>query len=311
MTTPPLWHAVSPTVAACAHVDAYSHVRLTTGPQPLAVLLCARCVALAGKTARGDDDVAEAEREAGRLAKRPHLAEPRTGLRPTDYALDDRLVETLASPAEWLTPGALVRHGGRPPSIAEVRARLLVEGDGLALRASTLPGAGLGVFATRPIARGTVITEFAGLVLPRQIVEALRERARPAEQRRLKSHTLPLTKFMLIVGTATAFNPATHALRYIRDPAVELRGQPLGAWANTLYPGPQRDAGAFNAEFCHVVDAELLDVERPGARPLPPPPQLARLVNLPGHQLKALIAVRDIAAGDELLVDYGAAYDYA
>lgn len=126
-----------------------------------------------------------------------------------------------------------------------------VVGDGVTIRDSLVPGAGLGLFATRDFEKGELITKYEGPVITRE--DALRHRQENVAN---ASHflSMPGDRFSVVMG--------------VRD-ALLLKQFSLGggSMANTI-----GDSARINAEFVCVPGAEglggcaYLKVKRNGER---------------------------------------------
>lgn len=150
------------------------------------------------------------------------------------------------------------------------------------LRESTIPGAGLGVFAGRDIAAGQPITLYYGQLIDK----AEADRRKSIGQ---ASHIVPLVQFTWYIDGRR--HPSG---RRIRGPRRELVGRGLGAYCNSTRGVP----GAIdNARFESVdTGANLRIVARDPA---------ARASLDPRLRTKYVRAIRDIPAGTEILVEYG------
>lgn len=135
---------------------------------------------------------------------------------------------------------------------------LLVLGSGLETRTSNIPGAGLGLFTTTSINRGTMITEYQGEVIGHE--EACKRRSR---------------------SEATHIRVALTHMLYIDG----LRGTdaPAGSGGGSLINCVHGTRIKKNCAFYSSTDPSR------------------------GNRVFAR-AVRDIAAGDELLSNYGRGY---
>lgn len=166
------------------------------------------------------------------------------------------------------------------PTDTELSANLSVlRNKRLELRESPIPGANLGLFARVPIKRGEPITEYYG-----QIIDS-REAKRRKEQN-AHSHIVPLVNFRWYIDGKHRIDG-----REILDPRM-LNGRGIGAFVNSC----RGTEFAENARFDFKDDSATAHILRRD------PCDTAR-VN-PLRRFKYVRAVRDIPAGEEILVDY-------
>lgn len=156
--------------------------------------------------------------------------------------------------------------------VKELAPRL---GNGLEIRASLIPNAGLGVFANRAYARDEIVTWYEGRLMAwDEFQRAERHDARYHEYARPLIHG----RWML-VGNQTDDGA------WITDPRTQRLG--LGAFINDGFPHTN-------------VTFTTLDTNENWRR------FLHRAEKLPSETIVAITALRDIAEGEELLLDYGA-----
>ncbi len=164
---------------------------------------------------------------------------------------------------------------------AQVTGKCATIGDGLALaKSSLIPDAGLGLYATRNFAKDAPITLYYG-----QIIEHAEAKRRPRTHiRSLVSHRFDLDGLFMEDGT-----PITNA-------EMQLRGFGGGAMAN------HRENSSANAEYTAVTtpafDCAVKRWISSGSSSQFPCK----------GKLVYLRALRDIASGDEIYVDYGRDY---
>lgn len=162
----------------------------------------------------------------------------------------------------------------------DMKAHISTLGDGLETKTSTIPGAGLGLFATRDFADDEVITSYYGMLVPYK--EA--KRRNPSHIRALfPMHTAIDGRFMRD-GTE------------ITDPNLQLRGKGVAALCNDA-----RDEERNNAIFITAHSEEnqkrFLAWER-GA-PFRLDPEQSDVF---------IVADGPIKAGEEIFVSYGQRY---
>jgi len=186
-----------------------------------------------------------------------------------------------------------------------VRAAMGVVGRGLEIRPSTVPAAGMGLFATRDYPKGAPITEYIGLV--RQFADAERmSREQKSHFRALFSRIYTLDGRYLPDGTL------------ITDPAAQLQGLAAGAYANDTHGLPDAK-NLLNARYDQVdspivnqlvtdtypyTQDEQMAIEMAKLYGLPPPVRRFE----PRMRTLLLRATSDVYAGDEVLVPYGSDY---
>jgi hypothetical protein len=172
------------------------------------------------------------------------------------------------------------RSGSVHATFERLRELAGTVGDGVRIAPSRIAGAGNGVFATRDYARGAPITEYVGIA---RHLDAGHELALP-----LRSHMIDMGERYTLDGRYTPEGAL------ITDPARQLAGRGAGAFLND----PRGTPFAANTEFEELEspEASLLDVK-------------GRESEIKPHMYMMLLrALRDVYAGDELLVDYGESY---
>ena len=176
--------------------------------------------------------------------------------------------------------GLTVNGEARPVDVDYLRTHLARIGHGIALRESTIAGAGTGAFVTRAYREGEFVTFYAGWLLSRARFDA-----GPAAWR---SHARALILLeWVIVGS---HDEEGHE---IEDPARSRVGAGAGAYCNDA-----RDEARNNVEYMSVDSpANQARIFAPTHTPL-----------LPAERLIVLRATRDLAPGDEIFVSYGDNY---
>lgn len=165
-----------------------------------------------------------------------------------------------------------------------VRAAVRVnESRRVALHPSLIQGADAGLFAETSIAAGDPVTEYAGKLITK---EEARRLQREGKATHVRSH---ITGQWAIDGLQTPDGVPLTAQNAERL----LGGRGLGAFANdAFYP---------NAVYDFVdsaVNARAIAAFQRGVNTRP----------LPSERITFLRALRPLAAGDEIYVDYGDAY---
>jgi hypothetical protein len=224
----------------------------------------------------------------------------RSGFLP-DYVIVDE-----SDPTGWI-----VDYGARHPHVSTraLLGSLLTFGDGLALRPSTIAGAGLGVFLTRPVKKGAVITGYEGAILfVKEVVILL---AASGDRSDLTTHLFKMNDFWQVAANfrrlpqpnrfADDLYEKLVGLVPIRDPLEELQGHHLGGYMNTLFER-DRAAGArsFNVRFEMFYDAAIASIDTRNVQEY-----LKALAYKKTNQAAVALALRDLEAGEELFVDYG------
>ena len=149
-----------------------------------------------------------------------------------------------------------------------IRRLLPVIGRGVDVRESTIFGAGRGLFASRDVVAGELVTFYDGAVCdaprdPRQLPQ------------RFRSHAVALWKFrLLVIGNFGSYDEARE-------------GQGGGAMINTRF-----DDTDFNVEF-FLIDAS---------------PPLVPVDTHPELRVLGIRATRSVPAGAEFFIDYGEYY---
>ena len=152
--------------------------------------------------------------------------------------------------------------------IAKLKSYLPTLGKGVAVKPSTLIGAGRGLFTERPFVRGELVTYYDGAII--DATKTNPEQLDPS----LRSHTKAL--FFLryaIVGNAPGYCEGAD-------------GEGGGAYINDA-----RDKARWNCSF-EQVDSDVVR-QHPDS---------------PFERIIAIRALRDIEAGEELFIDYGSVY---
>lgn len=169
-------------------------------------------------------------------------------------------------------------------TLAELRAKYrpeVLDGGGLVIQASSIEGAGLGLFANRDFARGEPITEYYG-----QLIDNEEAKKRLSEGR--ASHILPLVNFEWYVDGL--FHPSGIP---IADPVAELSGRGAAAFINSTRGTNLADNARFDFSDT-AINQRIMDSA------------LYRSKSLnPTQRLKYARAVREIKKGEEILIDYG------
>ena len=151
----------------------------------------------------------------------------------------------------------------------------------LFIRSSRIPAAGLGLFAARAFQRGEPITLYHG-----ELIDFAEAQVRLAAGQ--ASHIVPLIQFRWYVDGARHPNGTA-----ITDPVAELVGRGLGAYANSVRGTTLRENARFDFADTplnqRVMDAAVFDAAALG----------------PNQRQKYVRAIEDIAAGQEILLDYG------
>jgi hypothetical protein len=244
----------------------------------------------------------EKKEEEGEAVERGlPMARQRTGFAPPASYLP--LPLDSAGATDWIA-NYLLEHPD--VTVQQIKGYLLTLGNGLSLRTSLLPNAGLGVFLDRPAARGTALTYYYGVRLMAPLVLMLELKYR---RERVRSHSFRLNLFWTILGNFIP-NPGLEGRQAaaspvpIRDPQHQLRGHGLAGWMNTLTKKQHDEEGMrFNVAFRVVYDSHITPVT-PGQGEA----HLDALLFYPNHQIVVAVALRDIQPGEELLVDYGEFY---
>jgi hypothetical protein len=173
--------------------------------------------------------------------------------------------------------------GGR--TIEQFRADLPVlknRGGDIALYPSSIPNAGLGVFALRTFEKGEAITEYTGLLLSREEARSLPDKAQ-SHIRALFNNKWSVDGLRLADGTP------------IVDPQRQLIGLGIGAYVNDAR-GIQN-----NADFAFADSPALIQqYETEGVAVDKDPTQRCMFI----------IAKRRIRAYEEVFVPYGDAYKW-
>lgn len=157
----------------------------------------------------------------------------------------------------------------------ELRERLANGNRDVEVRTSTLPDAGLGLFARRAFAAGEPITRYDGFIIPY-------EQARKASRAERSHHHELLPMRFTLDGSRDADTGLP-----IVDPSSELVGRGMGAWAKEA-----RDPARANAEYDFLDNEANMRVIESGVS--------LRLLS-PHDRFWFLRATRDIAEGDEIL----------
>jgi len=218
---------------------------------------------------RGRPPVEEQSEEVRAL--RTHVADQRRRLE----FLDSTFLRAIDGSGSLVSLRALV-----PFDVLELRARripVLGPGSGIEVRLSAIPNAGQGLFATRRFAKGEIVTFYDG-----PIVFADPPATLTREQRSHLRVLYPLT--FAIDGNAPQAR----------------KGEPGtggAALINDAHPGSRRDN---NVELTSLDTTSETDrVE-----------SFTGLIHAADPRRRIVIAraLRDIAAGEEFLVDYGPTY---
>jgi hypothetical protein len=175
-------------------------------------------------------------------------------------------------------------HATKDSTYAEISASLQVVGQGLQIKESTINGAGLGVFTVGPIGAGQVITEYYGAY-----VEWKEAKGRES------SHMRALFPMRLSIDGLYMSDGKTK----ITNPSTQLHGYGAAAFSNDA-----RSEEENNAEFQTVhseSNRKAIDDYLSGS---------ARCdwTAEPGESKVILVAIKDIGAGEEIFVSYGADY---
>jgi hypothetical protein len=170
-------------------------------------------------------------------------------------------------------------------SVEEFRGWLPVlraRNSAIALWPSSIPNAGLGVFALRRFEKGEPITEYRGFAITAE------EAAATPRNRRTHFRQLFLRKFVL---DGLRLDDGTR----ITNPKTQMLGRGIGAFVNDAR-GPQN-----NAEFATFVTDKLArQLETEGVE----------VDKDPTQKTIYLIALRTIQPYEEVFCSYGAAYDW-
>jgi hypothetical protein len=206
--------------------------------------------------------------------------------------------------ADWITNFMLDRP---EVTVHQLKLYCLTLGHGLSLKTSTLPNAGLGVFLEQPVRRGTLITYYYGVRVPVAPLVLLDAQYGKAKTR---SHLFRLNLIWFSLANFMP-NPRLEGIKAhaaplpIKKPLKDLEGHGLAGWVNTLTRQQYEEQGMrYNVAFRVVYDSHI-------------PPLIAgqekehldALFFRPNHQIVFAIALRDLRAGEELLVNYGEFYN--
>lgn len=201
-----------------------------------------------------------------------------------DDASEDSMADFIADDDEELSEEAPeVRFEGE--SVQEFRNQLPVwreRNSSIALWPSTIPNAGMGVFALRRFEKGEPITEYRGFAITAD------EAAATPRNRRTHFRQLFLRKTVL---DGLRLDDGTR----ITDPKTQLLNRGIGAFVNDAR-GPQN-----NAEFATFVTRKL-------ARQLAT--EGVEVVKDATQKTIFLIALRTIRPYEEVFCSYGAAYEW-
>lgn len=175
-----------------------------------------------------------------------------------------------------------------------IRDRLIVLGGpecGLEIRESLIPGAGIGVFATKAFKAREPITEYTGELITHQ--EALERRKSGKD-----THIIRHIPFAYCIDAKMS----PDGKRVVTNPAKDLVGRGVGGFVNEGDSKEKRNVcfdhvdSALNLAFFEEADAQYnADAFTP-------------VVLQPLERVKFLRATRDIAAGEELYTSYGNDY---
>lgn len=174
--------------------------------------------------------------------------------------------------------------------IEKLRGMLAVIGSGIEKRASSIPGAGDGIFASRAFRKNEIVTFYDGVIVPASVVTHAPE----AERAVLMSHARQLiTAAYVLIGN---YHPRTGL--HVTD-QTDTSGLGGGSFLNDVR-GPNRHSPAMpNVEFANIDDNTNKDLVRSASN--------YRGLS-PFHRMVAVVALRPIANGEELYVDYGDSY---
>ncbi len=174
----------------------------------------------------------------------------------------------------------------------KLRTRMATHNNGVTIRTSTLPLAGMGVFATRDYAAGTVITEYEGLVINLKNI------------RQPITHVRTLWSQRWYVDGLRIVDSQRHVIS-INEPGRQMVGRGLGAFCND-----PRGTDLLLKDLKNVVFQIMERAYRPSFKQPASdmPPLLNPLTNAhndPVSRFVVVTALRAIRAGEELLIDYG------
>ncbi len=168
------------------------------------------------------------------------------------------------------------------------RSELATYQDGLSIKTSTLPLAGMGVFATRNFVSAASITEYEGLVVARDDLQEPTTHVRTLWAQRWYVDGLRLVNSRQITTPVNA-------------PATEMIGRGLAGICN--------DPQGTDPSLKPLTNVEFLIVERRYRASFKQAwtgfPGLTSEQTDPYSRFIVIRALRDIQAGEELLVDYG------
>lgn len=161
-----------------------------------------------------------------------------------------------------------------------VRSRLATVGNGLEVRASSVPAAGMGLFATRNFAKGDPVTEYEGKLITHSEAKQLSKEDRS----HVRSHIL---QRWAINGKIVGGRPIS---------ASSLQGRGGGAMVNHVA------SSKANVVFDHVDSAKFAaEMANWMSSPSSPFPD-------PHGRITFMRASKPIKKGDELFAYYGKDY---
>lgn len=186
-------------------------------------------------------------------------------------------------PSDEPEPAKAERSPPPAETYESIRNSLATYGNGVTLQTSNIPGAGLGLFATRRFEAGEPITEYTG-----QIIDDKKARSLSASER---SHVR--TKFPMRLHIDGKNMPDGTP---ITDPETQMSGRGIAAFANDARDDPRY---SNNAVFDFV--------DTPATDRMIAAGQLARLPR-EGERIVFLRALGPIEPGAEIMIRYGDDY---